>query len=447
VAASEVSHKASAIMLIEFRVSNHRSIREEQILTMEAGRIHDDRLASVPRLIPGYNQPLLPAAAIYGANASGKSNLLNALFTMSRSILGSLFRDNDGSMTNDQSQSSGIAYRPFAWDGAQTEDSLYEVMFVSAGVRYQYGFAINGSKVKEEWLHAWPGSRKQVWLRREGQEFKFSPSMKPSMTLVGEATRPEVLLLSTAAFLNRPQLSPILNWFSGLNFGITSGRGGSSFGSLMRLLPDIEMGSQTKDHLRTEAPNSGDILKDRLKRMMKFADVGIGDMNVSTQKTETGSYRIKVEFNHAAGGESNAWLPLHVESTGTQNLFHAAFSFVDALDNGSIVVFDELDASLHPLIARRIVQEFNSSETNPKNAQLIFTTHDTNLLGNTPNDSPLRRDQVWLTEKTAKGATTLTPLTDYQPRKEESLERGYLQGRFGGVPVLSQFEPFLSGGS
>jgi AAA15 family ATPase/GTPase len=135
----------------------------------------------------------------------------------------------------------------------------------------------------------------------------------------------------------------------------------------------------------------------------------------------------------------DAWLPLEDESRGTQTLFHLALPILQTIDQGGILLVDDLEAGLHPALAQQIVRQFNDPAANPRNAQLIFTTHDINLLGTTLGEPALRRDQVWLTEKDNEGATVLYPLSDYRPRKAENLERGYLQGRYGAIPYLGDF--------
>jgi AAA15 family ATPase/GTPase len=149
-----------------------------------------------------------------------------------------------------------------------------------------------------------------------------------------------------------------------------------------------------------------------------------------------------VEVRHQ-GGSDDAWLPLEEESRGTQRLFRIGIPILGAIRDGRVLVIDELEASLHPILAQQIVQQFNDPAVNTRNAQLIFTTHDTNLLGSLVGGPALRRDQVWLTEKDAEGATVVYPLTDYQPREPENLERGYLQGRYGAIPFLGDLN--LSG--
>jgi uncharacterized protein len=176
------------------------------------------------------------------------------------------------------------------------------------------------------------------------------------------------------------------------------------------------------------------MFRESMKRLVRFADLGITDIRVGLKN---GSIRIRCRHEH---GHDEAWLPLEQESHGTQQLFVIAQPVFECLAFGSLLVVDELESSLHPLLAQRIVQLFNDPQTNPHNAQLIFATHDTNLLGTTLGDPVLRRDQIWFTEKDEQGGTVLYPLTDFKPRKAENLERGYLQGRYGAIPFLGNFE-------
>jgi AAA15 family ATPase/GTPase len=178
-----------------------------------------------------------------------------------------------------------------------------------------------------------------------------------------------------------------------------------------------------------------------------FAECPPGDVGISAYRLDTGNSearpngraRGKVFLRHDVAGAPDAeeaWLPLEEESAGTRALFRLGPAIIGALQSGRVLAIDELEASLHPLMAIQLVNQFNDPATNPHHAQLLFTTHDTSLFGRTVGEPPLRRDQIWLTEKGADGATTLYPLTDYKPRKAENLERGYLQGRYGAVPFL-----------
>jgi AAA15 family ATPase/GTPase len=167
------------------------------------------------------------------------------------------------------------------------------------------------------------------------------------------------------------------------------------------------------------------------------------DIRLERNESNDGYSRTQYFLQHVVSTvEDNAWLPLDEESHGTQTMFRIALPILSALDTGSVLLVDELESSLHPLLAIQIVKLFNNPATNPKNAQLIFTTHDSNLLGTTLGPSVLRRDQVFLTEKSDEGASVVYPLTDYKPRKSENLERGYLQGRYGAIPFLGGFAEF-----
>jgi uncharacterized protein len=146
----------------------------------------------------------------------------------------------------------------------------------------------------------------------------------------------------------------------------------------------------------------------------------------------------RISLKHQSESD-DAWLPFEEESRGTRTLFRMALPILQAIQEGGTLLVDELEASLHPTLAQQIVRQFNDPATNPRNAQLIFATQDTNLLGTTVGQPALRRHQVWLTEKNSEGATVLDPLTDYKPRKAENLERGYLQGRYGAIPFLGDF--------
>jgi hypothetical protein len=145
-----------------------------------------------------------------------------------------------------------------------------------------------------------------------------------------------------------------------------------------------------------------------------------------------------LELKHQSESD-DAWLPLEEESHGTRTLLQLALPILRTIQRGRLMVVDELEPSMHPNPAEHIVRQFNDLEINTHNAQLIFSTHDTNLLGTLSGEPALRRDQVWLTEKEATGATVLYPLTDFKPRKEENIERGYVQGRYGAIPYLGNF--------
>ncbi|MEM1180706.1 MAG: ATP-binding protein [Acidobacteriota bacterium] len=413
-------------MLIEARFANHRSIRSEQVLSLEAasGPKDDERR----REIPGYRGQLLPAAAIYGANASGKTNVLRAFEFMRSAVI-----ESHRSWPPD----GGVPRSPFAFDDARQEPSVFEVLFVADGVRYQYGFAASDSAFEEEWLYAWPHGRKQMWFEREGQDFRFGGKLGGEKKLVEQVTRPNSLFLSASVQLGQAQFQPVHGWFEALVFR----------GQHKRLGPDDFKDSPHTFALATDtlaASLEEEPLDQRLSGMrkrfrrvldlLKEADIGISNVRLEDGETqEDASF-----FLQHGTPASDSWLSIKEESEGTKALFLLGPFILDALESGGVLCVDELESSLHPRLAAELISKFNDPETNPRNAQLIFTTHDTQLLGTQLGNRPLRRDQVWLTEKDRDGATSLYPLSDYKPRKDENLERGYLQGRYGAVPYLGE---------
>ncbi len=413
-------------MLIEFRVENHRSLRDEQALTLEAGRVGDPADPR-PRRVDGHSELLLPAAVIYGPNASGKSNVLSAFAFMREAVLLSHRR---------WEPEGGVPRTAFAWTHRRYEPSMFEVSFLIGDTKIEYGFTVSDKVVEEEWLSAWPSHRKQVWFEREAGSFKFGEHLKGPNEAVKEVTRPNALFLSAAAQHGHQQLTALYSWFRQIFPVNILGRDESLFSR--SFVP--EMSFSTDDELRSQFPidDSEESLSSRIGQLLRSADFGIVDIKREVSEYESRGRmlrRPRILLQHQAGDEGS-WLDLNEESEGTKTLFRMAPSVFRALESGGLLLVDELESSLHPLIGLAIVKLFNCPRANSRNAQVIFTTHDTNLLGTTLGQQPLRRDQVWFTEKDDEGASTLYPLTDYKPRKSENLERGYLQGRYGAIPFL-----------
>lgn len=419
-------------MLIEFRVENHRSLRDEQVLTMEAS---GSTTGDDPRpRHEGHSQPLLPVAAIYGANASGKSNVVGALAFMRDAVIQS---------HRSWAPEGGVPRDQFAWGPKGAEPSSFEVTLFLDGIRYQYGFRVSDEAFLEESLYAWPHGKKQTWFERDETGFRFGDHLRGENKIIQEVTRENALFLSAAAQHRHEQLMPVYFWFARLYSNIVNRRFGwrhfSPEHSIARLLE--ENAAEERQQNLFGATAGDESLVTRFKGMVRNADVGIVDVRVVSDEMADDSRRPRarrIELRHACAFD-DAWLPLEEESRGTQTLFRLALPILTAIEIGSVVLVDELEASLHPTLARQIVQQFNDPSTNPLNAQLVFTTHDTNLLGTTVGEPTLRRDQVWLTEKDRDGASQLYPLTDFKPRKTENLERGYLQGRYGAIPFLGGF--------
>ncbi len=315
-----------------------------------------------------------------------------------------------------------------------------------SGIRYQYGFVADGEQFLEEWLFAWPGKRKQVWFVRELGKYKFSEHLLGENRLIEQITRPNALFLSAAVQLRHEQLATLYSWFRNLNAVNVPGRRPSAlrFAGNQLLPRGIEawLGPNPQQSLFEEDEAQSQSIE-LFRDLLRAADVGILDIKLEKDPgaptapgdPQWGPRRARILVRHSSSVE-DAWLPLEEESQGTVTLFRVGPVILDALRLGTVVMIDELEASLHPLLAIQILRQFNDPERNPRNAQILFTTHDTSLLGTIAGDPSMRRDQIWLTEKDPQGATCLYPLTDFRPRKGENIERGYLQGRYGAIPFL-----------
>ena len=396
-------------MLIEFRVENHRSLRDEQALTLEASRIGEPSDLR-PRSIAGHAERLLPAAVIYGANASGKSNVLAALAFMREAVILSHRRwEPDG----------GIPRTAFAWGGKRKEPSMFEVTLLIGETKYEYGFSVGDETVEEEWLSAWPNNREQVWFEREGREFSFGEHLRGPNAAVREVTRPNALFLSAAAQHGHEQLMSLFSWFRRIFPVNVTGR--NFVMAHAALMPEMFFLADDEERSVLPKDDTTDSLARRIRNLLKAADIGIIEVKRIDGERELRGRKIRQQrilLQHQAG-DDDSWLDLDEESAGTKTLFRMAPSIFGALDSGGLLLVDELESSLHPLLGLTIVRLFNSPKTNPKNAQILFTTHDTNLMGTTLGEPLLRRDQIWFTEKDKDGASQVYPLTNYKPRKSE----------------------------
>lgn len=411
-------------MLIQFRIENHRSLRDEAILSLVSASTEGLQVAGLC---------LLPAVALYGANASGKSNVLHALRFMRDAVVNSHRRwEPDG----------GVPTEPFALSSRRHEPSLYEVDAIINGDRMRYGFVVSAKRVEEEWLHVWPSGKKQVWFEREGDDFDFGRKLHGDNAAIRGLTRDNSLFVAVAAQNNHQALTPIFRWFRAIQINAprVSARG---------IVPPLVLSDIFSRQLGLFDEDGDTRDRDAVLELLEVADTGIVDVRVS--ETEERIYprsarrRTQLQFRHKSedSDDEGSWLPLEVESAGTVALIELAPRLSAALRNGNLVCLDEMEASLHPMLALALLRLFQDPKRNPRGAQLLFTTHDTNLLGTIHGEPPLKRDQIWFTEKDAGGATHLYPLTDFQPRKQENLERGYLQGRYGAVPFIGDLPSLL----
>lgn len=416
-------------MLIEFKVKNFRSFRDEAVLSMVASA--DKSLPKNTIAVPEFGgRSLLRSAVVYGANASGKSNLIAA----------AQFVDEFVNTSMERKLSSPIEVTPFLLVAEPvTAPVEFEVTFIdSQNVRYQYGFHVTTQKVVREWLVAYPKGLPQTWFEREHlegsePEWYFGRNLKGKNSQVAELTRPDVLFLSNAAKLNHRQLGDVFEWFQ----------------KSLRVMSVDELSPSLYIYSASRAKDD-EQLQERIRSLLAVADFGISDFDIREEiyieqdlpeempselrKLLLNKKRLDVYMLHPVGMENEVALPLDEESKGTQRFFALSAPLVEVLENGWTLFVDELDASLHPLLVRYLVELFHNPQINPKGAQLIFNTHDTTLM----DGSLFRRDQIWFVEKDRQGCSHLYPLLDYSPRKDEALAKGYLLGRYGAIPFLSE---------
>jgi hypothetical protein len=416
-------------MLIEFRIKNFLSLRDEQALSLVASR--DKTLQDTHTHATGISAApvLVRSAVVYGANASGKSNLIKALQYMRGVVMESATAIQPG---------QAFAVQPFRLDADSTnEPSEFEITFLLDGVRYQYGFAMTAQRIVAEHLLVYKAFKPQRWFTRRfdtatGKDiYEFGPGLKGPKNLWEGATRPNALFLSMAVQLNSDGLRPVFDWF--MNRLVI-------FNEQAPLSPQMSIQMLKQDDGRKEICN-----------FLSAADISIADIDVETRKvpgqavhfdlvvgkTEVRPEEMEVHtlrFHHVTE-QGKAVFDLMDESNGTRNLLFLAGPVLDILDKGLTLIIDELDTSLHTLLVRELVRLFHRPEINTQGAQLVFTTHDTSLLD---AQDLFRRDQVWFVEKDHDQASAVVSLSEFSPRKNEALERGYLMGRYGGVPFLSQ---------
>ena len=414
-------------MLLRFGVSNSLSIRDFQELSFAASSLKDRDEGLIP-CAAAPKGAVAPAAVIYGANASGKSNLVGAVAAMRRMVLLSQTRGEPG---------GGVPRQPFRLDAACAgRPSRFDLDFVIDGVRHHYGFEASDDAFASEWLYDFPGSRRRTLFEREGGEFRFGRELKGRNAVIADLTRPNSLYLSAAAQNGHERLSRVFGYFQsihGVHAVAVPGMAASFH------LAQEEPGSRTIDFLgrigagvvgyrRKEAEDADEteaFQRDVLATMRKW-----GDAPAELEAFMIGGWRTAIELAHRGRDGESVYFDLDMESAGTRRLLIVLGSAFRALDEGTLLFVDELDASLHTQAAEAVLRLFCSPGTNPKGAQLVATTHDTNLM----RAPALRRDQLWFTEKDADGATRLYPLTDIRTRKGDDVEKGYLQGRYGATP-------------
>ncbi len=426
-------------MLVEFSVTNFKSIKDRQTLSLVASKGEekaDTQILDVPLSEGGSGMRLLPSVAIYGANAAGKSNFLEALRTIIIIVLESAQQQRRGSF---------FPVMPFKLDSTtRNAPTEVEVIFIAEGVRYQYGFSATRERIVEEWLFAYPKNRPQHWLSRKWDKSKKKHKWSLGSSLTGEknlwqkSTRDNSLFLSTAVQLNSQQLQPVFDWFEKTKYMVGASAWDPGFSALLlgeenkkeEILAYLQAADLDIDNVKVK------VEKERFDPKILPEDVPKSMRQAIVKEMESEFFYIIQTMHHDTNGEPVVF-DFNEESDGTHKLFSLAGPWIYALTEGYTLFVDELHGCLHPKLVEYLVSLFNNKKTNPNNAQLIFTTHETSIL----NQKTLRRDQVWFCEKDEIQATQVYPLSEFRPRKgRENLELMYLSGRYGALPYIEKVQ-------
>ena len=409
-------------MLLEFHVKNFRSIKDEQCLSFVAS--DEEHLTEKNCIVTNNsNVPkVVRSATIYGANASGKSNLIFSLISMRDLVLLS-----SNIAPNQESAILTNYYTPFRL-GKRSDTNTptkFEIILLIGENIYRYGFSYNDKEICEEWLYV----NNEKWFERKNKQdsWEFSSNFRGQLDSWKEMTRPNSLFLTTAVQFNSEQLKPISDWF---------------FQKLV-IIQNVE---QFMGLITQEITNKD--YKEKVLKLLNKSDIHIADIKTEEKegvKLELGKPQepIKIsdiEFCHKTEDGESVWFDRRYESLGTQRLLCYSGVLQDVLGEGKLLVVDEFDSNLHPMLAHFLIENtFHSADSNAKNAQFLITTHNTNLL----SAELFREDQIWFVEKNEKQSTQLYSLAEFKENEASSrigwnLE--YLIGRYGAIPFLKKYE-------
>lgn len=416
-------------MLLEFSVKNFLSFKEKTTFSMEAAIENENE----ENIILKDNERILKTTAIYGANASGKTNLIKAFSSAIMMVRLSNSR---------QPGEKLVQMSAFEFDEkTKNEPSEFEFVFIANGKKYIYGFSADKDKIYEEYLYSYLSAKPtRIFERTNCEEYKFLQSDEAKLKSIKEKNTDNKLFLATATTWNYEKTKDAYLWFAQ---NIDTYIGGNFY-------TDFVFDSFKND-------KDGELKKFTLK-LLKEADIVIKDFNVEIEEQEVDNNllmllrslnvptqmmpqkqrNVKIRMLHEIKDERKKSRTYEInidnESSGTKILFAFAPILKNVMENGKIIIVDELERSLHPSLVELIVKFFHNPEINRGNAQLIFNTHDVNLL----SLELFRRDQIWFTEKNSeKGATDLYPLDDFSVRKKENIQKGYLNGRYGAIPFVA----------
>jgi AAA15 family ATPase/GTPase len=422
-------------MLLDFTFSNYKSVHEKITLSMERDtRLREDDIDATNVIKNEGGGDVLKSAVIYGPNAAGKTNIVKAMQFMKDFVINSVREGQAG---------DEIPVYPFAFVQKRQPASMFEIRFSQEGREYRYGFELTTEKVMGEWLYV---DEKECFVRDENEFHLTNFSEGKDLQ---DKTRPNALFISVCAGFNGKISQQLIRYFNQLEILLTlKFHVETTFENtyIDRLIALVKVADTGVSRIKKDAiPEI--IVEDNVSRLEKHLSSiqfpCIPDLKDQVQKALEAKYA-KVFTEHIVDGEKYE-LPFDVTSAGTQRLIDLADLFFQAIDGNKTLFIDEFDARLHPLLARELIRYFHRES---KQAQLILTTHDVTLLkGDVKRLGKrlFRRDQVWFTEKNHDQATRLYSLSEFKKedgtpvRQDESYEKKYLEGRYGGVPVLEDF--------
>ena len=408
-------------MLIRFSFKNFKSFRDENVLDMEATSLKEHEY----NVVKTENVYLLKVAAIYGANASGKTNVLQAFDYMKKRILVSDDSKKNSPIDEDNVYSFMINNEPISLE--------VEILAKNSKI-YKYGFDVLKDSIVSEWLYIKKINKFYMVFEREKNNVTMKSNNKIS-ELANIDERTLFLNIYSKIDKDNEDFNNVYDWFVNANY---LDLGNPRFEDFINTRISLKILSDEK-------------YKKELLRFIKTFDSGIEGIKTtpeSIEEIQNNNRVVKVELIHRGENNELKALPLELESNGTRKMFHLFDFFMDALRNGMVLFIDELDAKLHPLLTRYIINLFHNSETNIGNGQLIYSTHDTVNL----NKDTFRRDEIWFTEKNKDGVSEMYALSDYildddgssktckKVRNDATYNKDYLTGRYGAIPVLEEFE-------
>lgn len=420
-------------MILEFTVENYRSFYGKKTLTLAADKALKE--CSETNLFDCNKHVLLRSLALYGANSSGKSNLVNAMHTMARCVLLSV-------KLNDNEK---LEYDPFLLLKNNVRPTMFEIIFLKGIYCYRYGFRYNRERIIDEWLFrkTTPRSKEQMMFVRNEEGICVAENDFPEGVGYEEKTNDNRLFLSLCQQLGGETSRQVISWFQS-DFNVISGLNNQQYRAYSKLF------------FHKKEQSSKEALKFFQKLKLGFSSIITheeepnipqdipAELKALFQRESQGKKSIELDSVHNVYSDKGKVVDTtnfsfdERESSGTNKLFDLSGPIFETLYSGAVLVVDELDAKMHPLISQYIIELFNNPDTNHNNAQLIFTTHDTHLL----SQKILRRDQIWFTEKDSKEQTDLYSLMDIvlpdgtKPRNDANYERNYIAGRYGAIPYI-----------